>query len=144
MHATKQLVKKGFDKFREACLYNWASAFWAPRKELGMKDDSKLADLLRVEWRELLDQKHALEGRMRAIELLLGGTADEEQEALRKLDEADDAAAKDKAPRAKRKRRTNAEIAADNAAAESLRKAGEEAQKPNYGGPPVDANEEAQ
>lgn len=81
-----------------------------------MKDDSKLADLLRVEWRELLDQKQALEGRMRAIDLLLGGTADEEQEALRKLDEADDAAAKTNKP--KRKRRTNAEIAADKAMAE--------------------------
>lgn len=80
-----------------------------------MKDDSKLAGLLRVEWRELLDQKQALEKRMNAIDLLLEGTANEEQAALRAADAIDDSP-----PKKKRGRRSNAQIAADNAAAEAL------------------------
>jgi len=89
-----------------------------------MKDDSKLADLLRLEWRDLLEQKHELERRMGAINLLLGGTADEAETALQAQDEADDAA--DRAasvaePKKRRGRRSNAQIAADKAAEEAAK-----------------------
>jgi|WetSurMetagenome_2_1015567.scaffolds.fasta_scaffold806405_2 hypothetical protein len=111
-----------------------------------MKDNSELANLLRTEWSELLDQKKALERRMSAIDLLLGGTADEEEAEKQRLD-AIDGGEKIVAPaKTRRPRRTKAQIAADNAMAELAAKHTESAVSSNVaqavaGG--ADSDEEA-
>lgn len=82
-------------------------------------ETEKYQDLLRAKWSELLGQKLELERRMNAINLLLDGKADANELALQAQDAADDA------PKKKRGRRTNAQIAADNAAAAAAKADGE-------------------
>jgi len=79
-----------------------------------MLDDSKLAVLLRAEMKALIEQRQVLQGKIDAIDLLLG-------EALLETANALDSGAEsaEVAPKKKRGRRTNAQILADRIAAEA-------------------------
>jgi len=79
-----------------------------------MLDDSKLAVLLRVEMKALVEQRQIIQGKIDAIDLLLGEALLETAAALDEKHGAPVAP-----PKVKRGRRSNAQIAADKAAAEA-------------------------
>ena len=68
-----------------------------------------LEELLLAEMGRLVESRNALNDRIKAIDLLLGGAIDDQEDAQQ--------AEVAPPPKAKRGRRTNAQIAADKAAA---------------------------